>query len=248
MGPKLSSEEIREQLLTMAIDITQTLDENNIPYTLTYGTLLGAVRHAGFIPWDDDFDIGIPATYQKKAIKVLKNSCQYHFLSLDKDNYYDWVLRVSDKSTKIVSKETEWDVYNHTMQREDIGLCLDIYPFYCLPDNIIKRKLHVFFSKLTSKLFRKSFANKSNIVKKIAFTLLSLRANSNTGKYYTDAGDIFYSRSLFSRTQMIAFEEHQFKAPAEAEKFLESRYGDWKTLPSTEEINKAIHYEDTYWR
>ena len=45
MDSKLSSEDIRKQLLTMAVDITKTLDEHKIPYILTYGTLLGAVRH-----------------------------------------------------------------------------------------------------------------------------------------------------------------------------------------------------------
>ncbi|MDK9684936.1 LicD family protein [Pseudoalteromonas shioyasakiensis] len=248
MDSKLSSEDIRKQLLTMAVDITKTLDEHKIPYILTYGTLLGAVRHSGFIPWDDDFDIAIPATYQKKAIQVLSNISKYHFLSLASDDYYDWVLRVTDKSTKTTSKETEWEVYNHTMSREDIGLCVDIYPFYCLPDNAFKFKTHKFFTKVSSWLIRKSFAKKSNFIKKLGFAMLSLRANASEGKYYTDAGQIYYQPTLFTQTEYINFEEFKFRAPTEPEKFLERRYGDWQKLPTQEEIDKAIHYEETFWR
>ena len=48
---------IQERLLYMAKAIKHVLENNNIPYFITYGTLLGAVRHRGFIPWDDDIDV-----------------------------------------------------------------------------------------------------------------------------------------------------------------------------------------------
>ena len=77
-------------LLDMMKDIDKVLKEHNIDYILFSGTLLGAVRHGGFIPWDDDIDIAIKRTEYKKLIKALKESLpdKYVFQCFDTNDKY----------------------------------------------------------------------------------------------------------------------------------------------------------------
>ena len=65
-------EEAHHILLDIAKAFTKVCDENNIPYYMLGGTMLGAVRHKGFIPWDDDMDFGVPREYYDLLINVLE--------------------------------------------------------------------------------------------------------------------------------------------------------------------------------
>ncbi|WP_105188468.1 LicD family protein [Pseudoalteromonas sp. T1lg48] len=248
MAIKLTKEETRKKLLDMAVLITDLLDENDIPYILVYGTLLGAVRHKGFIPWDDDFDIAIPARYQYKLNKIFTSLSGCNFYSQKNHNYYDWVMRVSDQKTKVDAKETEWELYNHTMINNDLGLCIDIYPFYIRPQNRLARLLHSFFTKSSAYLHKLSFVLKSKFIKSIACNLERLRAVNFQGSYYTNAGEIYYGKQLFDDLKTCNFDGFNFKIPNNPEDFLVKRYGDWEKIPTKEEIQQAVHYEDVYWR
>jgi phosphorylcholine metabolism protein LicD len=64
----------QEALLELLIKLTQLLDQNSIPYWLDYGTLLGAVRHQGFVPWDDDLDLGVFDRDRKVISELIKDN------------------------------------------------------------------------------------------------------------------------------------------------------------------------------
>ena len=64
---------VQKVLFNMAVAIRDILEKNAIPYMLAYGTLLGAVRHKGFIPWDDDFDFYLFGDSYEKAIRCLRD-------------------------------------------------------------------------------------------------------------------------------------------------------------------------------
>lgn len=98
--------EVKECELNILIYIDQLCKKNNINYTLGYGTLLGAVRHKGFIPWDDDIDIILVNDEYKKLLKVLykdKNS-QYRVLSPKDEGYWYSYAKVTDSRTLICEK------------------------------------------------------------------------------------------------------------------------------------------------
>ena len=68
----LNNEETKQQLLLMLKETIDFLDANDIRYSITSGTMLGAVRHQGFIPWDDDIDIGILRPDYDRMVEILK--------------------------------------------------------------------------------------------------------------------------------------------------------------------------------
>ena len=80
---------IQKFTLNMTKEIISVFEKNNIFYVICSGSLLGAIRHKGFIPWDDDIDIMIPAKEYKKAIKILKKqlSDKYFVQNLTSMNF-----------------------------------------------------------------------------------------------------------------------------------------------------------------
>ena len=75
---QLSLKEIRRRLLGILIELDEFCSENNIKYYLCAGTLLGAVRHKGFIPWDDDIDICMSRPDYDKLLSISKENDTFH--------------------------------------------------------------------------------------------------------------------------------------------------------------------------
>ena len=116
-------------------------DEMNIPYVALGGTLLGAVRHGGFIPWDDDIDLGIPREYYDEFIEkgksvfneesgmVLKN------FKID-SGYKYYFSRITDKSVKVKD--------GSALIEKEQDAWIDIFPIDGMPKGRIKMKIHKF--------------------------------------------------------------------------------------------------------
>ena len=97
--PKETLKKVQGRLLEMAKSICSILEKNDIPYMLAVGTLLGAVRHQGFIPWDDDFDIFIFDDVYEDAIKCLRKEsysfgyCFYRRNNFKWGNFKNWGIK-----------------------------------------------------------------------------------------------------------------------------------------------------------
>ena len=126
---------IQNKILEILKIFIETCEENNLTYYALGGTLLGAVRHGGFIPWDDDIDIGMPREDYEKFKKIAneKFNDRYLFLSEDTPGYKKAFSVIRDTSTKIVMN------YSNIEQEE--SLWIDIFPIDGLPKKGIKRKL-----------------------------------------------------------------------------------------------------------
>ena len=124
------------ELLKIAEDIAKVCEENNIMYQLSGGSVLGAVRHKGFIPWDDDMDINIFGHHFEKFIKCFKEKYghKYWIHTQDTPNYGMVIARVRLKGSVARMRE---DIDN-----DQCGFYVDILRIVDLYDNVILRKLH----------------------------------------------------------------------------------------------------------
>ncbi len=123
-------------------DIDKFCKENNIEYYIAYGTTLGAIRHGGFIPWDDDIDISMKRDEYNRFIKLAKEKMQDKYDILDIENtkgYIATFAKVSKKGTKFI-EASDTNKYEQ-------GIFVDVFPLDYSPDDVEKRK----------KLYKKSW-------------------------------------------------------------------------------------------
>ena len=121
---KLSLEEIHQTLLEIVSHIHDILSDARIPYYMIGGTLLGAVRHKGFIPWDDDMDLGIMRADFEKAIAVLKEKLPRRYQirnTLNCKGIVGEIFKVEDTTTFI-------EEFKKDSQETNIGINVDLFP------------------------------------------------------------------------------------------------------------------------
>ena len=144
MKMELKSTECKELLVRMLKDFHNFCEENSLQYFVCYGTLLGAVRHKGFIPWDDDIDIVMPREdYELFLTQMQSRNSRYKVKSFKNDPLYPYCFaKYYDSNT--VLKEHLWNDY-------EIGLYLDIVPFDLWP----KKSLMILWEiKLIQKMIK----------------------------------------------------------------------------------------------
>ncbi len=122
--------------MDLLINFDEVCREHGIHYSLTGGTLLGAVRHGGAIPWDDDVDVFLPRPEYNKLIEAYKGSPRYVFVNRDVDPNYKYMYgRLLDSKTLIT--EAGWTV------TAGMGKFLDVCVVDGLPKGKLRRKLHI---------------------------------------------------------------------------------------------------------
>ena len=133
---------LQEISLEILKQTAKVCDENNLTYYLCGGTLLGAIRHKGFIPWDDDIDIIMPRADYEKLIQIANDKLpnQYvleHFsLVNNQEDIRTHHIQIVDKNIDLVRK---W-----TIDEEVIHPWVDIFPLDGMPNNVLKRNLHYY--------------------------------------------------------------------------------------------------------
>lgn len=123
---KLSLQEIQNQSLEILKEFDKICRKNNFQYSLAYGTLIGAIRHNGFIPWDDDVDVWMPRTDYDKFIEFCNiQQEKLHPLKLctreNTGNYEFYIPRFSNQEYRYINT-------NPYIKDIDIGIFIDIYP------------------------------------------------------------------------------------------------------------------------
>lgn len=234
--------------------IKKVCDENNLKYYLCGGTLLGAIRHKGYIPWDDDIDIFMPIDDYKKFLAIAHENNGYTLLNpYNHDDYYYLFSKLVDNRTKLIEFGR--------VKIENMGVFVDIFPLFALPDDTKERE--DFINKiidLKTKHFRyfKTSWNYSNnkykmIVKTIAkfpAYLLYKRKNIKDEilqmmeKYsYEDSKYVGFLLSAYSpdneitrkevyrETIQVEFEGDLFSAAIGYDEYLSNLYGDYMELP-----------------
>lgn len=250
------------QLKEMAIlkEVIQICEENNLRYFALGGTLLGAVRHKGFIPWDDDIDLGIPRKDYEEFIRVAPQKLSenlklyYYKNELNPGTYY---MQIMDTNTKVISHAGS--------KPRELNVWLDIFPLDGMPNNRLKRmywkyrllyqKMLIKFSCIDTNVGLKHTARPLHERLLIRFCLathigrgwdtrkLMHKLDRLLKKYpYDDADYIvnFYGRYKFNEMfprdyyregAEYPFEDVKIRGPIEYEKVLEQMYGDYMKIP-----------------
>ena len=138
----MTLQEVQKVALDILKDVHDFCETHNIRYSLAYGTLIGAIRHKGFIPWDDDVDILIPRPDFERFCREYKSSCGYQLYCPEDPGYYMVFARVCDKDNTIVKTNRPW-------VNEQTGIWIDIFPLEGLPSDerdfqtLVKEVRHV---------------------------------------------------------------------------------------------------------
>lgn len=242
-------------------ETTRICKKLNIKYFLTDGTLLGAVRHQGFIPWDDDLDIAIFRKDYDRFIKLAQNelSDKFFLQTWETDSHYPFPYAKILKNYTICKEIITQGTNIHE------GIFIDIFPidscgnrdemssqikYYIVWTKILLMKCKYKVWKATntqnskvkylpfiilSKLFSRKF-----IIRKIKnITNKWNEKYSNSGKCFENVGYNFLpwivSKESFTTTYMLKFEDEYFNVPGKYDQCLKDIYGNYMQLPSEEE-------------
>lgn len=252
---ELTLTDIKVRETNLLKEFKKICEVNNIRYFLAYGTLLGGVRHKGFIPWDDDIDILMPRPDYEKLIKIFSNinNNDIEMLLNERNDLYIYpFIKLIDKNTIV----KELDVNS----KYESGVWIDIFPLDGLPYS--DREINKFFEKILfyKKILGISLYNKhkrsknifKTIIKFIFIFIIKLIGNkywlkqiTKLAKKYEYEGSQFIAnctwpsygtkeimnRKIFDETIKVIFEKEEYDAPKEYCDYLTQIYGDYMQLP-----------------
>lgn len=241
---------VQLRLLTMGKSICSILENNGIPYFITYGTLLGAVRHQGFIPWDDDFDLYLFSDSYENAISTLRKELPKNYFVEDKKTeplYFHAWTHVKDLNSVV-----HCDLFPQDNAYTHHGISVDLYKATKMPEN--KERLF----RLTEHLDYLNRKHDVHLIDEDSYRqktmLLQKEIVQEKDRLHTENGllrelytfpsiydDRLYPEELLP-LKRYRFEDTEFYGPCNAEIFLSRCYGDYMSLPPIEK--RRPHYSE----
>ncbi len=263
---QLTEQERKEIIINILVELDEFCKTNKIKYFLTGGTLLGAIRHKGFIPWDDDADIA-----------MLREDYE-RFTSIFNSNYIGNIKWIDTYNTKKYYLPHGKLIDTRTYLMEDyrfacgIGVYVDVFPIDNVGDDKEIAEKESSQRTLVEQLFPRKFekVSKNNSIKRnLAILAASLLPNNGhyiakkreerirkiskgkNGKYVANLYRSYGTnkitlKSNFENVKKAEFEGHMFNIPTGYDNYLQDLYGDYMQLPPPEE--RITHHHDVaYW-
>lgn len=243
-------------LLSMLKELDRICRKHDIPYTLFAGTALGAVRHAGFIPWDDDLDVIMLRKDYERFLTIAEQElpAEYYLQKEFSEHWPCFFSKIRKNNTAYMEKTIPKDPLQHQ------GIYIDIFPCDHLSDCPIMRRVQFFASKIViaKSLYQRGYLTNSRC-KKIAMRLASLlprkpflylvklpkKENSRMVHSFFGGSAKYrksiYPREWFESRKLMAFEDAEVFVSASVDQLLTCLYGDYMTLPPEEERICKVH-------
>lgn len=264
---ELTLEEIQQGSFNILKKIKEIFDENGWKYYLAYGTLLGAIRHKGFIPWDDDIDIWVPRQDYEKFLEYCRKNEKllfpYEIIHYTTNNKYIYTIARFSDSRYVIDYQNVDDY--------GLGLFVDIYPLdgINIEDIGFMKKL-IRKQKNINLIGSKEFVKSKNLIKNILkYPYFCFRKFFNMSKMLKEL-DIFSQKYSYENSEYCdsmvwnpqysllkkewfgiekeyfqEFNGETFRIPYEYDKVLEKIYGDYMQLPP-EEKRIPHHFYKAY--
>lgn len=249
-------QEIQQELIR---EVARICRKCGIHFNMVGGTMLGAIRHKGYIPWDDDADIGFLRTeYEKfrEACKTELNHEKYYMQDLRDTKGYRWGYG------KLRRKNTEFVRFGQEFMPFEKGISIDLMPFDNVPDGWLARRMHFFSCFLYRKIFWSAVGsrNEKNLCKRVVYKIMNLLPMGVVIKCYqhfidagqrrktqlvriltfpTPKGVYGYERKWYTHLAKYQFGEMTLPGARDYDGYLHIKYGDYMELPSVEK--RKIH-------
>ena len=264
LSPGVSVSQLQQKLLEIFLYFKQTCEENGLTYWCGGGTMLGAVRHKGFIPWDDDLDVFMPREDYEKLYQIwnkVADTSKYILVRTDEThNYHHTAMNLVDISTTYINRHSEnEDIYH--------GCYIDIIPFEGCPDSKFGRALQIYHSIMYGIFNAQRLPdNQGKLLKLPVKILLGLfrnpkmrykiwkyhekrmtKFNFKSSRYVKETVSSFralfwlQNRSSFD-TIDAEFEGVTVKIPAGYDHYMKQIYGDYMSMPKNLSIDIASRY------
>ncbi len=227
---ELGLDELKKLELGILKHIHKVCEENKLDYSLAYGTLLGAIRHKGFIPWDDDIDIMMPRDSYLKLYQILQNGTRYKMLTDENQKYcYPWG-KVVDTNTTLVEHALLENI-------EDYGVYVDVFPI----DGMGKSRFSImklFFEIYICNMLRISAACGGFDVRqhKIFYSIINRIALKKDGRYWSQKLGKISQKYICSKNRYVHILEGEPVVPYKLKKL-------YKNFLREEEMKEIIEIE-----
>lgn len=264
MKKELSIKEIKEIQLDILQSIHSFCVEHRLRYSLAFGSLLGAVRHKGYIPWDDDLDIMMPRPDYEQFVSEYQGYYKHYVVQTYKndESYFLSLAKVYDNRTEQIIFPTK------------TGVFIDIFPIDGLPDTVEEAKSYIdkycklifhdilytcknnsfrsgnkFLNSIKYIIKRILYPSRKNGIKKLDTLINSYpyESSSHAGYAIVETGLKGYmEKDVFEHYILVPFERYIFYAIADYDTFLTKRYGDYMKFPPEDERVPG-HSAPVYW-
>lgn len=265
---ELSFDQMKQIEYEILVYLDELCEKQGIKYFLDAGTLIGAVRHKGFIPWDDDIDVGILRPDFERLMKILEGEDRYELINPKDDDCYYMFAKLCDKRTVLIE--------DGFPEIKGMGVYLDIFPYdvypeerglqasyvekqflllskllRCFPDKRELRKFKLMaYIKHGAKVLYATFVKKDRIKDKL---YLEMTKYKNVETSYVGYGLTQYKDKMVhhidycANTTKLAFEGGMFSVPIKWHEYLTELYGEYMKLPPIEQ-QKTHHEYIAYWK
>lgn len=246
-------DELKKIQLDILVKVRDFCENNNLQYNLAYGTLLGAIRHKGYIPWDDDIDIMMPRQDYNKFLKLFNGyykELNVYAPEID-THYYAPFANVIDNRTMLREPHLEHDY---------MGVKIDIFPMDDVPDDIkeyetvCEKSNHLNYirdTKVTKLSYYRGVEWVKYFVKKIFYASFSLESvqkrimklarecDKNNSEWidcivFITIPNRRFPKSCFKESIKVPFENELFNVPADYDTCLKALFGNYMELPPVE--------------